>query len=387
MYRSSAKRLSALIVSVAAGWLLAPASALFGANTIEQKSAPRFKSSMPLKVGVSRPLREMSLPRPRPGAIRREIKHPLRPGAPTTPGAPVHDPVMQTRPGGGGMPGPFVSFEGVGDVNFVQPADTNAAVGPNNVFQWVNLAFEIWDKDGNDLTGGPVNGNAFFTGFGGPCETTNDGDVIILYDQLADRWFGQQLSYSTGSYHNCMVVSTSGDPLGSYYLYDYLYSNSALNDYPKFSVWPDAYYQTVREFSSSFTMTVTAFDRAAMLNGDPASAVFVSLDNPNFDGLLPAILYGSNGVGGGGATPRGVTPPNILMGIGNPASDGSPTSRIHIYYFHPDFGDPGSSTFTGPVDIDVESFNYVPQFSQVPQPDGGGGLEANGWIQYQLPYR
>ena len=43
-------------------------------------------------------------------------------------------------------------------------------------------------------------------------------------------------------HYSSMAVSTSGDPLGSYYLYDYLYSDSALNDYPHFGTWPDAYY-------------------------------------------------------------------------------------------------------------------------------------------------
>src|SRR3954453_7886680 len=113
MDRSSAKRLSAFIVSVAAGLLFAPVSALLGANTGEQKPAPSFKQGLATRSGVSRPLREMNLPRPKPGETRREIHHKPRPGwnPPTNrPGG--HDPAIQAAEGGSSMPGPIVSFQG-----------------------------------------------------------------------------------------------------------------------------------------------------------------------------------------------------------------------------------------------------------------------------------
>ena len=50
-----------------------------------------------------------------------------------------------------------------------------------------------------------------------------------MYDQLADRWFLSQLApaiFGAHGNHECMAVSTSGDPLGTYYLYDYLYGDS-----------------------------------------------------------------------------------------------------------------------------------------------------------------
>ena len=77
------------------------------------------------------------------------------------------------------------------------------------------------------------------------------------------------------------------------------------------------------------------------------------------------------------------------MSIGHPDRDGSPTPRIHIYYFHPDFGDPAASTFTGPVDIDVAAFDPVNEFvgDSVPQPPPGGDLQVFGVPEYQLPYR
>src|SRR5690349_9091964 len=124
MDRSSARRLSAF-VSVAAGLLLAPISALLGAESAVQKTAPKFSQGIATRSGVSRPLREMNLPRPKPGETRREIHHRPRPGWNPPANAPLkHDPATQAREGGSAMPPPLVSFEGVNDVDFLQPADT-----------------------------------------------------------------------------------------------------------------------------------------------------------------------------------------------------------------------------------------------------------------------
>ncbi|MFY9551914.1 MAG: carboxypeptidase regulatory-like domain-containing protein, partial [Thermoanaerobaculia bacterium] len=309
-----------------------------------------------------------------------------RPAAPRRP-----DPVLQSR-AGLGMPSPVVNFEGVANVNHVQPADTTMAIGPNHIFQWVNLSFQVFDKSGTSLAG-PFDGNTLFTDLGGDCAAVNGGDIIVMYDQFADRWFLTQLApaiFGAHGNHQCIAVSTSGDPLGSYYLYDYLYGD-ALNDYPKFGMWPDAYYMTAREFGGKggFTMTVTAFDRTEMLNGQPFTAIFVSLNNGNFDGLLPADLDGPNPPPGTVLNPDGsasFAPEEIFMGV-DPANVVGPDAVIHMYKMHPDFATPANSTLTGPVDFPIAPYNQVQFFSPVPQPPPGAGIEALGWILYRLPYR
>src|SRR5439155_301121 len=101
--------------------------------------------------------------------------------------------------------------------------DTNGAVGPNNFVQTVNVSFAVFTKTGS-LLYGPAKINTLFTGFGGLCETDNDGDPSVVYDQLADRWLITQFAVSgaNGSpvpYLECIAISTSGDPTGSYYRY------------------------------------------------------------------------------------------------------------------------------------------------------------------------
>jgi hypothetical protein len=345
-------------------------------------AAPSIEVRHSIRNVTSRPLSEVGRPpQAPPGTELRDIEMEEGPTADLPLAPRKRDPVLQ-RSNAASMPSPLVNFEGTANENHVQPADTTMAIGPDHIVQWVNLSFQIYDKAGVSLAG-PFDGNTLFTDLGGDCAAINGGDIIVMYDQLADRWFLSQLApaiFGAHGNHQCMAVSTSGDPLGSYYLYDYLYSETLLNDYPHFGTWPDAYYMTVREFGGGFTMTVTAFDRQAMLNGQPLTAIFVSLNNHAFDGLLPADLDGPNPPPGGSSVP-----PEVLMGVGTPDTDGSPDSVIHMYFMHPDFATPSNSTFTGPTDLPISPFNYVPFFYGVPEPVGAA--EALGWVLYRLPYR
>lgn len=145
-------------------------------------------------------------------------------------------PILQSQPSPPNMPAAIQSFEGVSNVDIVQPPDTQGDVGPNHYVQWVNLSFAIWDKEGN-LLYGPANGNTLWSGFGGPCETTNDGDPITLYDHLADRWFMSQMAlpyHPNGPFYQCIAISRTGDPTGDWYRYEFVIPVNKMNDYPKF---------------------------------------------------------------------------------------------------------------------------------------------------------
>lgn len=145
------------------------------------------------------------------------------------------------------MPTPIQSFDGQPNLYGVFPPDTNGDVGRNHYIQIVNSGFQIFNKTGASLYG-PANTNTIFSGFGGLCETTNDGDPIVLYDLMADRWLVSQFAgvFISNDTHQCYAISTSSDPLGSWYRYDFHISPTAnaFQDYPKIAVWPDAYYQT-----------------------------------------------------------------------------------------------------------------------------------------------
>ena len=136
------------------------------------------------------------------------------------------DPVVQASTGPLVNATTGANFDGVG-ANGSAPPDTNMAVGPNHIVQWVNQEFAIYHKDGTVYPGYPKAGNALWSGFGGPCETTNDGDPIAQYDAAADRWVMSQLgnAFNGPPFYYCVAVSTSGDPNGTYSRYAYSFGN------------------------------------------------------------------------------------------------------------------------------------------------------------------
>jgi hypothetical protein len=94
------------------------------------------------------------------------------------------------------------SFDGLGaefagpqgSLSARNPSDNSLAVGPNHIVQIVNSQTAIFTKKGKrfEKSGvavyGPVATNNVFKGFGGACEARNNGDAVVRYDQLADRW-------------------------------------------------------------------------------------------------------------------------------------------------------------------------------------------------------
>ena len=151
----------------------------------------------------------------------------------------------------------------------------------------VNLKFQIFSRAGVSLFG-PSNTNTLWAGFGGRCETDNRGDPVVLYDQLADRWILTQFTQNSAPFFNCVAVSTTPDPLGTYYRY--AFSAPSFPDYPKYGIWADGYYINTNEGGVTGSY---ALDRNAMLAGNPVatSIRFATTQNPF--GLLPADIDGN----------------------------------------------------------------------------------------------
>src|SRR5580765_6157675 len=186
-----------------------------------------------------------------------------------------------------------VGIDGVPASGYAPP-DTNMAIGPNHVVQWVNVRFAIYDKSGNILAGYPKPGNAFWKGFGGPCETQNSGDPIIQYDAVADRWIASQYTSSGSPNYQCFAVSKTGDPTGAYNRYSYAFTN--FPDYPKISVWKNAYFASYNMFQGNSWVgpQICAYDRAAMLAGTSAIQECFSWNGGNYGSLVPSDLDGGS---------------------------------------------------------------------------------------------
>jgi hypothetical protein len=254
------------------------------------------------------------------------------------------------------------------------PPDTNGAVGATQYVQWVNAEFAVFDKVTGALLAGPTEGNALWAGFGGGCEDNNDGDPIVQYDKIANRWILTQFSVTTLPYTQCVAVSTSNDATGTYNRYAFSFGSVDLADYPKLGVWPDAYYMSFNIFLNGSTFIgadACALDRNAMLAGNNASIICFQQPS-SVASLLPSDMDGTIQPVAG--------EPAFFMNFGK--------NVINLWKFHVDFTTPANSTFTGPTVLPVKSFAAKCFRSCVAQPGTTQLLDALGdRPMYRLAYR
>ncbi|HQM14123.1 MAG TPA: carboxypeptidase regulatory-like domain-containing protein [Anaerolineae bacterium] len=350
---------------------------------VQMDLSPALRDMSPLPA-MQQPLSAPAVNFPLPKALRSSV-------------AGGTDPVLQSEAGITAMPAPLTSFDGVSNVNSVHPPDTQGdigydpATGTKYYVQWVNLSFAVWDvTDAPTQIYGPANGNTLWQGFGGACETTNHGDPITLFDPLAHRWLMSQFSIN-GPYYQCIAISQTADPTGSWYRYAFLVSSTKMNDYPKFGVWPDGYYMTVNQFTNGSSWGgagVFVFERAKLLTGNPAAS-FQYFDlynvNSNFGGMLPSDLDGST------LPPEGA--PNYFMEVDDSTWIG-PNDAIRLWEFHVDWTNPANTTFgfSGQPNVVLNTAAWTPLCTStracIPQPGTSVKLDAIGdRLMYRLAYR
>ncbi len=262
--------------------------------------------------------------------------------------APLVDPSLQTAAGTGTIPSTIANFEGMGtglSDYLVQsaPPDPIGDVGPSHFVQTVNFSLAVFSRSGQLLLG-PVPTRALWSGFDGACSSTNDGDATVRYDHIAGRWVIAQFSVNGGQgpFFQCVAVSTSGDPLGTYNRYQFGYA--AFNDYPKMALWIDAYYFTFNLFQNNEFVgaKACAMDRNKMLAGG-AATMHCFNTGPEEGGLLASDLDGKT-------HPAKGTPAAIATFA---------TDELLLWRMHADFSVPAKSYFLGPVHLPVIPFRMM----------------------------
>ena len=360
-------------------------------------SAPRPEVSEAVRHDVSPPFRQLQFLKvataPKPD---REIinKVPLDLSQRFHPTAPAQDPVI-SGPATDATPNPSSSFEGLSDDDNaavvggrVVPPDTNGDVGLTRYVQTINLMFAVYDKATGTRVFGPVPTKNLWAGFGGKCETDNDGDPTVLYDDAADRWVISQFAIG-GDGHQCVAVSTTNDPAGSYFRYDFLVSPGRTNDYPKMGIWPDGYYVTYNEFTSSFQGAVAlSFERTKMLNGQAAQMVKfgpLTCGTECYFNLQPAHYDG-------GTAPANGAPETLVQSWDDETwGAGTNPDGYRMFNFTVNWTSPGSSTLIALPQVNAPEFDAeFCRFSRacIPQPKPGEKLDPSGqFTGYRAMYR
>jgi hypothetical protein len=377
------RRRRAIVLGVLAVVMLVGAGGVFAGSSrvgLLSIKSPTQVPRAPLSVGGKRIIVEHSYKNDRSPVIRG--LRPVPPGSRgereaspnPSPRATHHnarDPVVQHTVAKPHMPAPTLNFDGIGFPGVAcncAPPDTDGEVGPTEYVQMVNQGFQVFNKSGASVYG-PTDIATLWAGFGGNCEFNGDGDPIVLYDQLADRWVISQFAGNPVPTDECIAVSQTGDAAGAYYRYGY---NLGPNfyDYPHLGVWPDAYYMSDNVFNASGTAYLGpqpfAFNRAAMLTGSPGTVITTTdpaIFNSNNDAILPADLDGSN------LPPAGAPNPYVEVGF-------NPTWPL--WRFHVDFGNPAASTFTRAATLTPAAYSLVCPAGRscVPQAGTIDGLDA-----------
>jgi hypothetical protein len=337
------------------------------------------------------------------------------------------------------------SFDGI--VGPRNPSDNSLAVGQDHVFQIVNSQLAVFTKKGKrfETTGrllyGPIATNTIFMGFGDVCGSRANGDAVVRYDQLANRWlvvmpifrravagtsddgpssgiappgeaarpgqasdpgppavprpvpqprpslFGPAAAAlrtaaapSRGSYAICYAISTGPDPLGTYHRY--VFERALFPDYPRPAVWPDGYYVPTSTGDDVIQKHTCIVDRAKMLAGLPATEQCIVIRGVNF--LNNADLDGTT------EPPRGA--PNIMMATGGAQLEYDiDDDGIYMWKVFVDWRRPSNTRVVGPRKIGVAPYRYLcgGQLTNcVPQPDTERRLDAQGdKIMARLVYR
>jgi hypothetical protein len=206
----------------------------------------------------------------------------------------------------------------------------------------------VSDKNGNPR-GAPFTQSSLFGALGGICSVNNNGDPIVLYDRLANRWLLSQFAFTgTGTappYHECIAISKTPDPTGSYFLYDFVLPGTEFPDYPKLGVWPDGYYMTTNQFNNGGPFDgggVFSFQRSKMLVGDPtAIAIYFNLNLASH----PEGIFGMLPSDHDGLLPPPAGAPNTFLYFTD-NDFGDPADGLRLFDFHADFATPANSTFT-----------------------------------------
>lgn len=279
---------------------------------------------------------------------------------------------------------PLVNLDGQG-FSGVFPPDPSGDVGGGFYVQAINgssgSSYVIYNTADGSVAAGPFTMEGL--GSGGACASGN-GDPIVLFDQIASRWLLTEFSSSGNNL--CVYLSATSNPVTTTWV-RYAFVPPNFPDYPKYAVWPDAYYVGANENNA-----VYALDRTKMLAGQAATLqrfTVPRLTELGFQMLPPATVNGID-------LPPAGAPAIFLRQVdderNNPGNNDPNFDRLEMFTFHVDFTTPANSTLTGPVAIPISefdrSFNIPSGFGAIPQPNVSRLLDPlMEVVMFPLQYR
>ncbi len=316
-------------------------------------------------------------------------------GAPTEKAAAISGPLAP-------MPSPAQNFAGMnfndtctgGRCGGGIPPDINGDVGPNHYIQAVNDAYAIYSKAGTLLASFTEN-QLWSVAPASPCNGNSQGDPVVLYDALADRWILTHFAFATSGgnsvapFYQCIAASKTSDPVaGGWYFYALQMDPGGvgkppagtLNDYGKFGIWHDCLYMGANGFSEpggTFAGTLFAsFSRSDLYSGAALtwSLGFISGTSAPFT-MIPSNLSGQAAASVPGGTP------NYFV------SESQTVYAFEVRKFTPGPNCGGGGSLSTATNVSQTSYTF-PATNNVPQPNTTGTLDNLGdQLMQKVQYR
>jgi hypothetical protein len=347
--------------------------------------------------------------------------------------APEFDKSLQMTRGSNNTPAVDMTFDGIGQADAPGgglPPDTNGDVGIDHYIQYINTDWAVFEKTTGNLVGSVNEGNTFWAGFGGPCESNNAGDPIVLFDKTANVWvFSQFIASNNPNGSQCFAVSSGPDMTDpnvtfNRYQFDFV---GEFNDYPHIGIWTDAsgassgYYMVTHQFD--FSVNPPAFlgasfsvaERDQMIAGNPAQFVkfqAVSAFGASSFGALPAHLESAELPAAGSCAPFVHRRPDLdayliwsmcVDWANSNASALSPAFRVQANVPYGTGVNRVTQPAPAPVGSELDPFGgntmyrasarAYPPASGLPTQlvinhvaDAGNGLQGVRWVDFSLNY-
>ena len=243
------------------------------------------------------------------------------------------------------------------------PPDTDGAVGGQQIAEFINGGYKVWDKTTGSVVKNLVTDTQFWTAAGISSTTLSAGlsDTRLLYDWRNDRWFATEITTSSTNNQVLIGVSSSGDLASATWKATNFTGNSGFADYPTFSQDESALYIGLNNFTSDTD------------TGGSKSTTLFSLSKTDLLGATPNVAnrgefeHTFTGSGAEGFTLQAAQN-SFGNGLGHGAIvavDNNVFSRIDRYTVN----NPGASapTLSSPTAIAVQTTTSP---NRVRQPDG-----------------
>ena len=266
---------------------------------------------------------------------------------------------------------PLLSF--ITSANNSTPGDPTGEIGRDYYIAAWNSSFRIFNLDGTPAMPAASISNLF---------GQEQGDPIVLYDSQVDRYIVTSMGTFSQSAIN-FAISVSNDPINDgwhvYTASSGVFPTGGFPDYPKYSIWSDAYYLTINPAN------LFALERDKIIDGDPSASIqnfnIPSIATSGFSSAQILDIADDNHPAQGNAT---------LIYLQDDSWQGVSNDHIKLWNVNIDWDSPNNSSISNPIQLATTPFNSVFNnggFQNLSQPNGPDIDAVQATIMNQAQFR